>query len=222
MKTNSIKRLVISTCALVGTHSTANAAVVLQPTSASTDMGEYFSASRTRNQSGLSSGYTNLVTDFDNYLGLGPTAYHGGGDNIWGASLGVRSGNFDFDLGGTYLVSAVALWNLIGDPSAVRQVTILLDDNASFSSPSNLGTFTASNSLGSGSNTAAQVFTFSDTPASFVRFQILNTWSATSAHTAFNEVAFRVSPIPEPSIAAFGILGCFLLFLHRSRKDQKA
>ena len=195
----------------------ASGAAILSPSGALTDMGEVFAASRTRNQSGLSTGFTSLTTDFDTYIAANRTAFHGNGNNIWGSTLGIRLGNFDFSLGGTYLVTAMAFWNLIGDPSAVRQFTLLLDDNPSFSSPVVFGTFTASNSLGTGSNTAAQVFTIPETSASFIRLQIMNTWSEDSTHTTFNEAAFRVTPVPEPASSLLLLFGALSFVRRRSR-----
>ena len=178
----------------------ANGAAIVAPFSASTNMGELFLASRAINKSGLSRTYTSQVTDFDTYIATNPTAAHGNGTNIWGSALGVRSGNFDLNLGGTFRVSAMVLWNLLGDPSSIREFTLLADNDASFGSAVNLGTFTASNTLGAGANTGAQVFTFPETSAAFIRLQILNTWSAGSDHAAFNEVAFKAT-VPEPTIS---------------------
>lgn len=191
----------------------ANGAAIVAPLSASTNMGEFFPANRAINKSGLSSTYISQVTDFDTYVAT-RTAAHGNGNNIWGATLGVRSGNFDLNLGGTFLVSAMVLWNLIGDPSSIRQFNLLADNDASFGSAVNLGTFTASNTLGTGSNSAAQVFTFPETSASFFRLQILNTWSAASDHTVLNEVAFRATA-PEPTISWLLGLGLPCLALGR-------
>ena len=182
----------------------ASGAAIIAPLSASTNMGELFLANRALNKSGLSRTYTSQVTDFDAYVASNPTAAHGNGTNIWGSALGVRSGNFDLNLGGTFRVSAMVFWNLLGDPSSVREFTLLADNDASFGSAVNLGTFTASNTLGSGSNTGAQVFTFPETSAAFIRIQILNTWSAGSDHAVFNEVAFKAT-VPEPTI--FWLLG---------------
>jgi hypothetical protein len=199
----------------------ANAAAILAPISASTTMGELFPAVRAINKSGLSVGYTSLVTDFDVYIAAGRTATHGSGTNIWGSTLGVRSGNFDLALGATYLVSSMAFWNLFDDPSSVREFTLLMDDNSAFSSPVNLGTFTASNSLGSGSNTTAQVFTFPETAASFVRLQILNTWYASSSHTAFNEVAFKATPVPEPNVCLLLVVALLVIAVGRRRSSSQ-
>src|SRR5262245_47612122 len=90
----------------------AEAAFILQPISASTSMGELQPAIHAINQSGLSSTYTSLLTDFDAYVGASPTASHGGGANVWGAPAGIRSGNFDLSLGGTFVVSGLAFWSL--------------------------------------------------------------------------------------------------------------
>jgi hypothetical protein len=181
-------------------------------------MGETFPADRARNQSGLSVGYTSGVTDFDTYIASNPTTFHGSGSNIWSASAGVLTGNFDFALGGSYLLDGMALWNLIGDSSAIRDFNLLLADNPSFSGAVTVGSFTALNNLGSGSNAAAQVFTFNPTAASFVRLEIQNTWDASAFAAAFNEAAFRgapVAPVPEPATCSLVLSGMLALALRR-------
>ncbi len=213
----ALTRTAVTVCSLTSLAGHASAATILQPASASTNMGELFPAARAISKSALSVGYTTLVTNFDTYLASGPTSVHGNGTNIWGSTLGVRSGHFDLALGGSYLVSSIAFWNLIGDPSSVRQFNLLLDDNSAFSSPDNLGTFTALNDLGKGSNTAAQVFAFTETLASFVRLEILNTWDASSSHTAFNEVAFRVNSAPEPNAGLLSGLALLVVVASRRR-----
>lgn len=189
--------------------------LILQPSAVSTDMGEYFPASHVIDQSGLTPGYTNLVSDFDVYIASNPTAYHGHGENTWGAlEKGIRSGHFDFDLGGSYVIDAFVIWNLVDDPSAIREFNLLADSSSDFSNPVNLGSFTALNNLGLNWNTEAQVFNFHATEASYVRLDILNTWSPTSWHVAYNEAAFSV--VPEPTtLLLFGLGG---LVLRKRRK----
>ena len=60
---------------LGGLAPAAHADLILQPTAVSTNMGSLQSAvpDNVRNQSGLSAGYTSLVTDFDNYIASNPT-----------------------------------------------------------------------------------------------------------------------------------------------------
>ena len=201
----------------------AEAEIILQPVAASTNMGEYFPIINIINQSGLSNGYTSLVTDFDSYIASNPTAFHGVGSNVWGAPSGVRAGFIDLDLGGSYVIDKLALWNLVDDPSAIQQFNLLVDDNSAFSSPANLGNFIASNSLGSRPDTEAQVFGLAATTASFARLEILNTWSPSSFSVAFNEAAFGVTavngPVPEPTTML--LVGSGLLGLWGARKKFK-
>ncbi len=181
----------------------ACAGVILQPAAASTNMGAYFPTVQAHDKSGLSANYTSLVDDFDTYLAGNPTAQTGA-SRIWGSAEGVRSGTLTFDLGAAYTLTSMALWNLADDPSAIREFELLIDDNLAFSSPTNVGSFTASNSLGTSPFAEAQVFTFSATQGSFVRLEIQNTWSATSFFAGVNEVAFEV--VPEPSALALASL----------------
>ena len=204
----AIPAITFAILAVLPSH--ARGAAILAPLSASTDMGQLFLANRAINKSGLSRTYTSQITDFDTFVASNPTAVHGNGTNIWGSTLGVRSGNFDLNLGGNFLVSGMVFWNLLGDPSSVQQFNLFAGNDSSFGNAVNLGTFTASNTLGTGSNTAAQVFTFPETSASFIRIQILNTWSGDSAHATFNEVAFKAtSTVPEPTVS--WLLGLVLL-----------
>jgi hypothetical protein len=228
----SFTLIAVSFASIIALSNEANASVTLQPVSASTDMGEYarvdaagtvvFSASHVIDQSELSPQYTSSVSDFDGYLASNPIAYHGLGSASWGSFEGVRSGTFDLNLGGDYTVSAMALWNLTNDPSAIREFNILLDDNPSFSSPARFNGFTASNSLGPGNPSGysfAKVFTFDPTIAHFVRLEILNTWSPSSFGAGFNEVMFGVSPVPEPETYAMLLTGLGLFgFMARRRK----
>jgi hypothetical protein len=172
---------------------------ILQPLSASTSMSTYpgFLPGKTRDQSGLSLTYQSLVSSFDAYVASHPTHYHGFGANTWGTNQGVRSGNFDFDLGGTFAIESIALWNLDTDPSAIGNFDLLADDNSSFSSPQLLGNFTPANPVPPGQYlTSVEVFNFDPTNASFVRLAIKNSRSLTSFGLAFSEAAFEV--VPEP------------------------
>ena len=205
---------------LVIVTSTSHADTILQPVSASTSIpvGPVGTIDNLCNQSGLSVGYTSLVDDFDSYLASNPTHDHGYGENIWGASEGIRSGDIDFDLGGTFLIESMALWNLINDSSAIGQFNLMVDDNPAFSSAVSLGSFETSNTLGVMSNTAAEVFTFNPTSAAFVRLEILNTHSDASYAVAFSEVAFSV--VPEPTALTLAVSGLLGLVLCGWRRNQ--
>jgi hypothetical protein len=234
-----IRSFIVAVAFFVVLDGEALAAVTLQPVSASTNMGEYvlydargatvFSASHVIDQAGRSTPspgwdlyYTSNVTDFDSYVASQPTAYHYGGYSAWASSEGVRSGNFDLDLGGNYIVSAMALWNWRGWDSAIRQFNILLDDNPLFGSPVKFTGFNALNSLGPGDPpdlSFPQAFTFDPTTAHFVRLEILNTWSSSSLNAAFVEVMLGVSPIPESETYALMLAGLGLLgFMARGKQ----
>ncbi len=214
MKT-TLTALALAVALLLGLAPAARAGVILQPASASTDMGTSDgSPDNTINQSGLSAGYTSGVTDFDTYIASNPTHNTQKIANDWFSAFGNPTGNFDFALGGTFTIQSFALWNEGGNfPANVRGFELLADDNAAFSSPTSLGSFTAS-ATGSGLAVPAQVFTFAPTSAAFVRMVITSNDGGPSA--AFGEAAFEVqaSPtaVPEPgSLALLAVGGLGLL-----------
>ena len=105
--------LALAVTLLGGLAPTAHAGLILQPAAASTNMGTFPGSSpdNTRNQSGLSTGYTSLVTDFDTYIASNPTHNSNLFANVWVSAIGTLTGNFDFDLGGTFTIQSFALWN---------------------------------------------------------------------------------------------------------------
>src|SRR5262245_60285375 len=93
----------------------ARADPILQPVGVSTNMGVLSSSTpliAIINQSGLSRRYTSLVTDFDTYLSSVPRHSSAIVPDSWASATGVITGNVDFNLGGTYTVESMALWNL--------------------------------------------------------------------------------------------------------------
>jgi len=184
----------------------ADAGLILQPGAASTDMGTSVgSTDNVINQSGLSDGYTSLATNFDTYTAGTPTHDNTINLNHWTSALSTTSGNFDFDLGGNFTIESFALWNNAGT-NGVRDFTLLVDDNAGFSSPTSLGSFTVLiTGFGPQNALLSQVFSFAATSASFVRMQVANNHGGNA--TTFGEAAFEVQSqtVPEPS--ALALLG---------------
>ncbi|NEP78816.1 MAG: discoidin domain-containing protein [Okeania sp. SIO3B3] len=184
------------------------AAQIIQPQSALTDLGESGSSilDRAINQSGLSVNYTNGVTDFQDYLSGNPT--HSFLGSTWVSQL-TLPGSVTFDLGSVFDLDAIAMWGTSGLFSAenFELFASLTGEDGSFVS---LGSFVQN--LESGNETA-QVFNFSTTTAQFIRMDI------TSSHIFNNrvgigEVAFSGSNVttqttPEPAslVALLGLGG---------------
>lgn len=152
----------------------AQAAAILQPTSATTNMGSFntFEPVYAIDQSGLSVGYVSGVTDFDSYVASTNTVNGGSSFTTWFSAAGNTTGNFDFNLGSLLTIESFALW---ADPQSANQgvnsFNLLADDNAAFTSPTLLGNYSAVDGLGNANN-FGQTFGFAPTTASHVRMQI--------------------------------------------------
>ena len=195
--------------------SPADAGSILQAAGASTNMGTAAGAgpSATIDQSGLSTSYTSGVTGFDVFIASNPTHAGQSGTNIWIGSSASPTGNFDFDLGGSYAIQSFALWNPGSDYfSNMIGFNLLGDDNAAFSSPTTLLSGQSANpNTGPSFAALAEVFAFAPTTASFVRLEI--TSHNGSASKSFGEAAFELSSVAEPSSflssssAGIGLIG---------------
>ncbi len=191
-----MKLYILITSLFLFSHS-AIASVILQPVSAKVDIDNLRPISQTIDQSGLSIGYNNLTDNFGYYISS--IQYHSYGDNVWGTTEGIRSAQIIYNLGGTYKVDKIALWNLVNDDeSAMKNFTVIVDDNPSFSTPIEVGSYIALNTLGTDPDAASQIFSFDSTSASYIMLSINNTWSPNSYGLAFIRVAFSTTPVPLP------------------------
>lgn len=190
---------------------------IIQPAAATSSLGSYAAAylpTYAIDQSGLSAAYVSGVTDFDAFTATTTTLLGANGFNIWYSAPGVFTGNFDFSLGATRVIESFALWT---DPQrtagqGVQNFTLLADDNAAFSSPTSLGSFTASLApVGGEATNFAQIFTFAPTEAAYVRLEILSNHGGTCC-TGISEAAFEeAAVVPAPPALSLLGTGCLAL-----------
>jgi hypothetical protein len=196
--------------------SSSFAALILAPVNVTSNVATRsgFSLASLTDQSGLSSNYTSGITDFDSYLGTNPT--HNGGDaaNDWGTNNNVTAAQLNFDLGGSISIQTLALWNRGGGGQGIRNFTIFASDDSSFSSSTNLGSYTATEVLGTGSATLPEQFVFTPTTARYFRLDIQNGYS--SVLLSLGEVTFEQT-VPEPSSALLFGLAALGLSARRRR-----
>lgn len=184
---------------------------MLQPFAASSSMGSFsstYSPTRAIDQSALASPYISGVTNFDTFVPNTKTSGGGGGNVTWYSQQNVLTGNFDFDLGGSFNIESFGLWT---DPQnlgqGINSFSLFADDNAGFSSPALLGAYNAAN-ITAETNNFGQVFTFTPTLATHVRMQINSNHGSTFV-TGMVETAFE-TVVPEPgslALAAIASLG---------------
>ena len=224
-----IVAIALSTLVLTVQAESAFSSIIIQPASASTTAGGvsgFVNISHTVDQSGLSAGYTSGVDDFDVYLASNPTHANAPSANRFTSASNEVPGQIDFDLGGTFTIESFASWNMGSssgnpEPSGILDFTLIADDNAGFSSPTVLGSFTAS-TVGDFFNMPAQIFTFASTQSSFVRMSITST--VNDSNFSLGEAAFEKSSavIPEPSTLVLWSLGAIALVGLGWRRRKRA
>ena len=170
------------------------------------------SIENTFDQSGLSSSYVNGVTDFESYVAT--TTHSISVTSEWGAYASPVV--IDYDLGDSYSVNKLAIWNAEGE-TGIKSVNIFASADSSFSTSINLGTFSL---LGNPSSIdyLADVFGFSPVTAQFIRLEVSNS----SFAVALGEVAFSTSEISEVPIpaAAFMFAPALLGFMGLRRRAK--
>ncbi len=180
------------------------------------------------NQSGLSVHFTSGITDFEDYFGLNPT-HIGSGPEIGNGWISPAycpcTGILDFDLGATYSIEKLALWNMADNSGAnVESISLFTSSKADFSTLTEVGSFINPEMYSEEDAHPpypASVFDLIDSKARYVRIRI-NSYYEAYLVSEIGELAFAVSsPANVPSPAAIWLFGSALLGLFGMRKPKR-
>ncbi|MCB1748104.1 MAG: PEP-CTERM sorting domain-containing protein [Gammaproteobacteria bacterium] len=199
-----MKRIFLALLALLVIMTSDANAVIISPTAgtASSTFSGDFDIGNTFDQSGLATGFTSGVTDFDTYLAGNPQHTFVAADNEWFTASGVLSATINYDLGAVFNIDRMAFWN--DEFSGVGAIEVLLStDNVSFTSvasglsPTNWG--------GNVTSYGADVFGLNGTHAArWVRLNVSQCPQPAplGQFCGFGEVAFSTADVPEPATLA--------------------
>ncbi len=218
----SFKSLVFAT--LFSTSYIANAGFILSAESLRNPLpAATGSPDAINDQSGLSSGFTSGVTDFNTYVSGNPTHADAGiaFPDTGYALFTTLPWNLDFDLGGLYSVTETVVWNWNGSAAAgINEFEIFSSTDATFSTLTSLGIYNLDPVSANNAIAEHQIVDFIDTTTQYIRFSVL-TDHGFMAGIGVDEVAFHannVSPVPVP--AAAWLFGSGLMWLIGIRKKS--
>ncbi|MFP5410609.1 MAG: PEP-CTERM sorting domain-containing protein [Gammaproteobacteria bacterium] len=220
-------RQTVATAAVLGLTAISgavNAGVITSGTVYNNTAGEYFTGTYgvglLSDQSGLSSGYTAGVTDFATYTTSGVThaTAEGGGGVTW-LSDGIPGFPFvlDFDLGSTFNVLSLALWNgTAGNDASISRFRVFISAVSDFSVATEVGLF--GNPIGVDGPEPVTVFDLTDSAGRYARI-LVESYYGNGCCAGIGEVAWDVGSVPEPGTFALLGLGLAALTARRGRKQ---
>ena len=207
-----MKMLALCLSALIAPAVATAATVIRSPsTIVSNTMGEFAPGDLAHviDQSGLSIGFVSGVTAFDPYIASNPihTLIYSGFE--WFSSPNVTSGTLIFDLGASYALPKLALWD--EEFSGIESMTVSVSDSLVFGAA--VGTFNPFNNP-QGANYPAEVFNLGGAVGRYVKLDL----RCPQPNFLYNgcsmgEIAFAtdVPGIPEPGTYGLMSLGLGVL-----------
>ncbi len=207
------------TLALAAGMGNASASTVIGATGVSSPQGTLggrYPLVNTINQSSLSATYVSGITDFASY-----TATTTSGQLIGSGFTGFSTNGpqqFTFDLGASFSIDGIAIWNT-DSVGAISRFDVYADDDGDFSNgvgaqilgPSSLNT-----------SSAANVFDFASVQTRYVHLQGLASLDAPDFY-GLNEVVFSgtTAPVPEPETYALMLAGLAMVGAAARRRKAK-
>ncbi|MDG0993966.1 MAG: PEP-CTERM sorting domain-containing protein [Akkermansiaceae bacterium] len=222
MKMNKQMKTILPLAVIAGLAVTANAAVVITPAGATTTGGNLSGRpiGNTIDSSGLSGGGIsgNILTE---------THSVNTNSDLWLSANGNGSGvEFVFDLGGTYTVDSVHLWNYDASSGANNRGLQTVDVTFSTDGGFNYNTLVAASGYDDFGNFAqaplgatqasAETKTFTAV-AGVTHIKFTDSTNHGATYTGIGEIRFGGDPIPEPSTTALLGLGGLALILRRRK-----
>ena len=190
----------------------ATAGVMIDPVSATTNMGESFPLVHAIDQSGLTANYVSGVTNFDTFVAA--TTHDSQPGNDFVAVNG--TGSIVFNLGSVLGIDEASVWNFGGRAGfisfGIKDITLEWSaDNITYKP---IGAFTLPQGV-TGVNTPAVVLAFgAAVNAQYIRTNVLSNYGSGSA---LGEIAFSQVQVPEPTSLALLAIGLAALGIRRRR-----